>query len=123
MANRNFNRYQALEKEIKALYAEVAIGATGAPTITKALGITSVVRSGAGKYTITLDDTYTRFMSISIMQENATEQDLTFQLDDQTVGTTKLVKFICKAAATATDPSDGSNLFIKIDLKNSVSGE
>ena len=29
MASRNFNKYQALEKEVKTLFAEVAIGAAG----------------------------------------------------------------------------------------------
>lgn len=123
MANRNYNKYQALEKEIKAIYLEVAIGATGAPTLTKGLGVTSIARSAAGKYTVTLDDKYTRLMFANVIQENATEQDLTFQIDDETVATTKLFKFICKTAATATDPSSGSKLYIKLELKNTSSGE
>lgn len=123
MASRNFNRKQALEKEVKSLYADIAIGASGAPTVTKALGITSVVRNGAGDYTLTLDDKYVRLMHVDIKQLAASAEDLTFQLAAEDVASAKTVQFLCKAAAVATDPSNGSRLLIKIDLKNSTSGE
>ncbi len=123
MANRNYNRAQNLEKEVKSLFAEVSIGATGAATVVSALGIASVARTNAGDYTITLDDKYTRLMHVSVIQLDVLEEDLTFQVASQTVATTKLVKIICKTDATATDPSDGSSLLIKLDLKNSSVGE
>lgn len=123
MANRVFNKAQNLEKEVKSLFAEVAIGATGAPTITKALGIASVARDSAGAYTITLDDKYTRLMHVSVIQVDADEEDLTFQVTASAVNTDKTVEIVCKAAAVATDPSNGSSLLIKLDLKNSSAGE
>lgn len=123
MANRNFNRHQSLEKEVKTLYAEVAIGATGAPTLTKGLGIASIARTGAGRYTVTLDDKYTRLMYVQISELDSTSEDITFQLTAQDVTSAKTVSFACKAAAVDTDPQSGSVLYIKIDLKNSSSGE
>jgi len=123
MANRNFNRYQALEKEVKSLYAEIAIGVSGAPTKTSGLGIASITRDSAGVYIVTLDDKYTRLMSFSVIQEAATAEDLTFQVESHDVTSAKTIQFQCKAAAVETDPSSGSNLFIKVELKNSSSGE
>lgn len=124
MANRNFNRFQALEKEVKSIYADVAIGAVGAATVNKALGVASVTRSAAGRYDIVLEDQYTRLMSVSVVQVNSTSQDLTFQVTaDNVSGATKTLSIACKAAAVDTDPSSGSRLLVKIDLKNSSSGE
>jgi hypothetical protein len=129
MASRNFNRYQALEKEVKTLYAEVAIGASGAPTLTSGLGITSIARTGTGAYTVTLADRYVRLMHVNIIQVDADAEDLTFQVTSSSVNsTTKAVSFVCKAydgdgAAAAADPSDGSSLLIKVELKNTTAGE
>ena len=123
MANRNYNRKQALEKEIKSLYADVAIGSSGAATVTKALGIATVAKSATGRYTVTLDDKYTRLMHVDVVLLDSASKDLTFQLVSETVSSTKVIIFACKAAATDTDPSDGDRLLIKIDLKNSSSGE
>lgn len=123
MANRNFNRKQALEKEVKEIYADVAIGTTGAPTLTKGLGVTSIARTGAGRYTVTLDDKYTRLMQATVTLLDATSKDLTFQLTAEDVDGAKTVSFACKAVATDTDPSDGDRLLICFNLKNSSVGE
>lgn len=119
MANRNFNRVQALEKESKHLYAEVNIGASGAPTIVKALGISSISRSAAGTYSVTLEDKYMRLLHVDVMQLASAAEDLTFQVKSNNVSTTKVIEIFSKAAAVATDPSNGSKLFIKIEVKNS----
>jgi len=123
MASRNFNRAQALEKEVKSLFADVAIGASGAPTITKALGIASIVRNGAGDYTLTLDDKYTRLLHVSVQILAAAAEDITAQLVAEDVSSAKTIQFFTKAAAVETDPSNGARLLIKVDLKNSSSGE
>lgn len=121
MANRNFNRFQALEKEVKALYADVAIGATGAPTLTEGLGVASVVRDSAGVYIITLQDKYNRLMQVSAVQLAAAAEELTIQLEAEAVATSKTVTIRCiDAAAAETDPSNGSRLLIRIDVKNST---
>lgn len=119
MANRNYNRHQSLEKEVKSLYADVSIGASGAPTISKALGITSIVRDSAGVYILTLDDKYTRLMSFQVSQLVAAAEDLTFQLESEDVDGLKTIQFRCLTANVETDPSSGSRLLINIDLKNS----
>lgn len=55
---------------------------------------------------------------MQVMQVEATAEDLTFQIESRTVATNKEITFQCKAASVETDPSDGSTLLIKIDLKN-----
>jgi hypothetical protein len=123
MANRNFNRFQALEKEVKELFLDVAIGASGAPTLTKGLGIASISRNSAGDYKITLDDKYTRLMKFECVNLVSSAEDLVFQLKSESVNSSKEVDFFCNAAAVATDPSNGSRLLISIKVKNSSVGE
>ncbi len=119
MANRKFEKVQALEKEIKNLYLEVAIGATGAPTLSRGTGAASIARDSAGKYTITLQDKYMRLMWADVVQLETDMEDLTWQLLSETVATDKTVVIQAHAAAVATDPTSGSKLLIKLELKNS----
>jgi hypothetical protein len=129
MANRNWNRAQNLEKEVKSIFARVTIGASGAPTLTKGPGFASIARDSAGLYTVTLQDQYNRLMHVSITQLEADLEDLAFQVTaDNTTTSTKTFQFVCKAydgdgAVAATDPSSGSILLIKVDLKNTTVGE
>lgn len=120
MANRNFHRLQSLTREVKLLHAKVSIGASGAPTLiaNDSVGIASIARNSAGLYTITLADKYSSLVDLSILQLAASAQDLTFQLTAESVSSAKTLQFVCKTATTATDPSSGSTLFIKIALKN-----
>ena len=123
MASRLFNRKQALEKEVKELYADVTIGASGAPTLTKGLGVTSIARNGAGDYTVTLDDKYVRLMSAQMTHLSSTAEDLKMQLHSETVSTTKTVRMLTLTGATETDPANGTRLLIRLELKNSTAGE
>lgn len=120
MANRNFNRKQALDKEIKEIYLDVAIGASGAPTLSRGLGVASIARSSAGVYVITLQDAYMRLMAAQVSILSSTAQDLLPQLQAESVSVAKTITFRTQdATATAADPSSGSRLLIKLDLKNS----
>ncbi len=120
MANRNFHRVQSLAREVKSVYAYVDIGATGAPTLStdNSVGVTSITRDSAGVYILTLDDKYNRLLNFHCTMYEATAEDLTFQVEVADVASAKTIQFQCKAAATETDPSNGSALMIKIDLKN-----
>jgi hypothetical protein len=124
MANRNFNRFQALEKEIKTLYAEISIGATGAPTLTKGAGIASISRTSEGLYVLTLSDVYYRLMSFFVICQAATAAvPLHFQMTAHSESS-KTITFQAYTddgdqTGTAQDPASGDILFIKIDVKNS----
>ena len=120
MANRNFHRLQSLTREVKELHAKVSIGASGAPTLDSSIsvGFASITRDSAGVYEVTLDDKYNALVDFSCMQLASSAEDLTFQLESDTISSDKKFKFQCKAAAVETDPSDGSTLFLKVSCKN-----
>ncbi len=115
----SYRRKQALETEIVSLYAKITIGGTGAPTLTNAPGFTGISRTSAGLYVLTLDDAYVSLKDFSCIHLKSTVEDLKFQLSAETVASTKLVTFLCLAVATATDPSSGDLLYIRLDLKRS----
>lgn len=67
MANRRFRQFQySLENKVVNIFGKVAIGAVGAPTISAAdsKGIASIARNSAGKYTITMEDYYVKFLGL-----------------------------------------------------------
>lgn len=121
MANRSFHRVQSLAREVKTVYGRVSIGATGAPTLdtTNSIGVASVSRDSAGVYIVTLQDKYNALLHAQIMMLEATAEDITFQVETEDVASAKTIQIQCKAAAVETDPSDGSVLLLKFDLKNS----
>lgn len=118
MANRNFNRKQALEKEVKDLYALISIGASGAPTLTSGTGIASITRTSAGLYQLTLQDKYNslKFFEGTIIKSTAEDINVTVKAED--VDGAKTIDFFTLTGATETDPSSGSKLYIKIEVKN-----
>lgn len=119
IANRNFNRRQALEKEVKDLYAAVAIGATGAPTLTSKVGIASIARTSAGLYRLTLEDKYVSLKNFAVALVAASAEDLIFQVKAEAVaGAVPYIDFLCLASAVATDPASGDVLLVKIEVKN-----
>ena len=120
MANRTFNDAQALEKEVKTLFAKISIGASGAPTLVKpgSLGIASVSKVSTGLYRITLEDTYPALLGVKATALASSAADMTFQVKLETVSTTKLVEVFCLTAGVATEPASGTVLFVELSLKN-----
>lgn len=122
MASRNFNRKQALEKEVKEIYAKITIGALGAPTLVVAhsQGVASISRTSAGLYVLTLQDKYVRLVHghVSIITPSA--EDIKANIVSDTVSTTKTVTFRCVAVGTATDPASGDTVSVALQLKNST---
>jgi hypothetical protein len=119
-ASRSFNRKQALEKEIKELYANISIGSSGAPTIVSALGIASITRNGAGDYSIVLSDSYVSFKFFEGVLLSTSGEDINFQMHSEAVSSTKEVRFLTIAGSTKTDPSNGAKLHLRIVVKNTA---
>jgi len=118
------------EKGVIHVYANIAIGASGAPTIVKSKnqGIKSVVRNSAGDYTITFGnsvtgevDKYQRLLFVEGIVLNATASAIVQVIplaDNSASGT---IEVVCSSAtATAADPEDGSTLLLHFVLKNST---
>ena len=109
MANRNFNRVQALDKEVKHIFGYFTVGTSGAPVFDAdsaaayanrqlSAGVKGVSRDSAGKYTITLGtwggdtDKYNKLLMFSAILEDDTHHGANggvgFQLNtDSTSGT------------------------------------
>lgn len=117
MANRQFHRSQALEREVKQLFVEWT-QASGDPVVDKALGVASVTKTGTGDFRITLQDKYNRLMGISAMIKSSTAEDITFQLKAEAVATDKTIDVYTLAGATETDPADDTSVIITLWVKN-----
>lgn len=121
MANRNFQRKQALDREVKDLFLEVSFGSSGAPTIVSGLGITSIARSAQGDYLITLADKYQGGLKfVQGIIENTSGEDLHFQVKSEAIASAGTISLFTVAVATATDPASGSKAYIHFVLKNST---
>ena len=113
-----------MEKQPVDLYAQVAIGATGAPTLSVAnsKGIASIARNSAGQYTITLQDPYVRLMMAQAVVQNSTgisaSPDLGIISMDVVSAQTVVIQL--SAAGTATELEDGDTLMLQLTLSNST---
>jgi hypothetical protein len=117
-----YHDHAAKEIGVTELFVKAAIGATGAPTIdtSASKGISTIVRNDTGDYTITLAERYNSLLMVDIMFLEADDTDLTSQVISEAVSAaTPVVKIGFHAAATPTDPSDGSTIYVRITLKNS----
>lgn len=121
MANVTFWDTQSRQREVKAVPFRIAIGGTGAPTLStdgSSLGVTSVSRTSAGLYVLTLTDKWTSLADFTMTRLLTGLQDLTWQLNAETVASSKTVTFTTLTGATATDPTSGTVLYGTIYLKN-----
>lgn len=112
MANRNFNRVQALDKEIKQLHVTVTTDGSGDVTSFKGEGIESVSHS-ANTYTVTLQDKYTRLVGASV---NPGVQ-ASHILESVAVDSSKSLDVTFSVTQASVD------VFVSLFLKNSSVGE
>lgn len=129
MANsRTYQIHSAYEALTVRIFLNVAIGASGAPTITtnsagvsQCKGVTSITRNSAGNYTIDLKDSFTRLLSAqctSLAAAPAAAPDMTV-LADSSASSPASVQIVLSAAGTPTDPASGEVLLIELCMKNS----
>ncbi len=117
-----YKNHQSKETSIVELFLRADIGATGAVTIDTAAskGIASITRNDTGDYTIQLSESYNSLLMVDVMLLEADDTDLTSQVISQDVSNaTPTVKVGFHAAATPTDPPDGSDIYVRITVKNS----
>lgn len=114
MANRNFNRFQALEKEVKSLYAEIDLSSLGAPTLVAAhsLGVASVALD-SGNIKLTLQDKYMRLMSVSVTEVGAPSITSPVSVVAEDVAGAKTITLSNADALAST------KILVRIDVKNS----
>jgi len=135
MANRSFQRLQALDKEIKIIHGQFAVGGSGAPTLSasKSVGVKSVTRNSAGDYSVVLGtpsgdtDKYSHFFGgyFDIQKSTAlggTSGGMAFQLKAApTVSTDGTVNFIAlDKDGAAAEIGSGETVHFMFVLKNSA---
>lgn len=128
MANRIFYPSKGcLEIDVCELFCEINIGSTGAVSSSSGKGIASVVRNSAGKYTITLSDSYNKLLWADVAVLDDTNSDPVsvgtvgrlFSEDVDGSTPTLAIQFYDFTDGSAADPADGAKVFVKIQLRNS----
>jgi len=134
MANRNFNKRQCLEHEIKDLYIDqTVVGSAGSQTLVPNFasvdqstvatnpGIKSIVRLSTGLYRVTLFDAFFSMKFFDAIIVKSSGEDKTIQLksiNQVSVTANKYFDFYTLAAGVLTDLSSGDVLKAVIELKN-----
>jgi len=119
MANRSFHRVQSLTRELKILHAKAAVASNVATIVSNdSMGVTSVVISGTGVVTVTLDDKYNKLVHVSAHTVGGSEVDSKFVVTSEDVAGNKTIVLQHVVGAVAANVSD-SDVLIKVELKNS----
>lgn len=105
------------ERGVKTLYSKVNIGAAGAPTLQKVLGIISIVRTGPGVYVATIEEKYVGLLMVHMGIEGPL-QDLGHIVTSDDVASAGTIEITTHAAGVAADPANGTVLDFKIDVKD-----
>src|SRR5581483_10117924 len=125
MANRYmYEVIQTFEKRPVHLFANISIGATGAPTLnTGSRGIKSVTRTGVGSYTIALEDQYQKLLDMDWGLISTTRTDAALGCliaADNSANASPGVNITFRVAAgTLTEISNGAVLLLNLLLRNS----
>jgi hypothetical protein len=97
---------------------------TDVKTAAKSLGITSIIRTGAGAFTVTLIEKYHSVLCLAATVDSSDSSlssvDLT---EDDVDGSTPVVKITLRDhAGSAADPPDGDKVLLRLELRNSSTG-
>lgn len=124
MADINVYNLKSVRNEIVTVYAGITVGASGAPTLVAAdsYGVTGISRTSAGLYSLTIRDPYNAIQfADGKLFANTPAEDIRFNFDlDGSSAVTKTIVFTTLTGAVATDPSNGSKMYIKIEFRNST---
>lgn len=133
MANRNFNRLQAIDKEVKFLFLHAVVsGTSGAAVLDngKSVGVKSISRTAEGEYDITLgvpggdSDKYSSLLFVDGIILDGTQIGATgglgFQVEAETVSTDGVFKiFVLDKEAVRKEVKDEDIIKLMIVVKNS----
>ena len=125
MANRNFYPHGgSLSREIKKLYGNVTVGASGAVSASTAKGFSvALTDSEAGRYTVTLEDAYNAFRGCNVTVVQADDSAITAayagvrNVDVSASSKSFDIQFVDEAFADA-DLASGDQFYIEIVLQN-----
>lgn len=118
-----FQFFNSFIPEFTAIFAEVAIGADGAPTLSAlhSIGVASISRVDVGQYLITLNNKYNRLVDAGasfVAPGGAAAPDVS--VEDDAVLSAGTLTINCQAGGVNTDPADGETMLVHVYLKNST---
>lgn len=132
MANRWLNQFVAsFNKAMVNVYGQVAIGATGACTLSAAnsKGIVSVTRNDTGLYTFVFGtnstslDKYYHFCGLTVSWVNsgsAPDAPIVYVVADNSAAAAASIQIQClSVAGSAADPGTGELMLVGFDFQNS----
>ena len=123
MTARSYYKQQfqySIENGVTTLYCKVLIGAAGAVTSYKGLGVSAVTLNGTGDYTLTLDRKYKALLGLNLGVVQATAQGLIVSVKTDSVASAGTLNVITSVGSTATAPSSATTLAFEIILKDST---
>jgi len=117
-----FQFFNSYIPEFTAIYAKVAIGVAGAPTLNAlaSMGVASISRAAEGQYLVTLNNKYNRLVYVSacfVAPGGATAPDISVETDSVLSAGTLVINTL--SGGTNTDPANGETMLLQIHLKNS----
>lgn len=108
------------EDGVTSIFAKLTIGASGAVSSAKGLGLTSIVKNaGTGDYTITLDRKYYALLGVRSNVINASPSGVAFSVVGEAVQSAGTIAIITNSAGVAANPASGTVILIEIILKDS----
>lgn len=125
MANRLYKQFGASpDSGLVSFHGFITIGATGAVSAFKGLGISTVVRTATGVYTVTMVDVFPAFLGanaivvfngVTVVASIAMKQDPTID-----PGPLKsVVLHTLDFAGAAVNPDSASRIYFEIKMRNS----
>jgi hypothetical protein len=123
------NLRTARELHLVDLFADFAVGASGAPTLKQnvSLGIKSIVRNSTGNYTVNLASTYVRCVMVNealVSAAPAAPIMSVVSIANANGSVTPLAPSITvqfqNSAGTATDPANGEEILLNLIMSKST---
>lgn len=122
MANsRLFQFSYSYERDLVRMPIKVSIGSSGAPTLSQAKGISSIVRNSAGNYTITLKDNFNLLMALHarFISGSSAPAAPGVNIVSESVSSSKQVIIQCRdLAGAAADPASGEVMLLELVMRN-----
>lgn len=131
MSSNTVNWSKALEQEVVDLYLTLDVGASGAVSSAKGIGLSGIVKETAdGQYSITLKEAWIKLLHASVLViDDATSAVAMVQILENPANlqadmkADKTFKIQClDFTGAAVNPTSGCQLKIKVTLRNSSYG-
>lgn len=111
---------RAVNSELVHIGLQVAIGATGAPTVTYGRGAT-IARTGVGDYTVTLNGTggvgAILFANASLHAQSDLDRTIVFKGFSEA---NRTASFTVQAAAVPTEAANGDTIMVHLMVLNTA---